>query len=233
MDESGFKKKLTPEQYRVMRQKGTETPHTGKYWDHFKKGVYCCAACGSELFSSKDKFDAGTGWPAFRKPIDEKDLEFKQERSADRKVEIRCKRCKSHIGYVIADGRGPQYQLNSIALDFKEPAGWGFTDVKENIEKVQDTKEDAENLRSQDQADGQNDTSNSPALFMGLALALGGVLVGAGALAALVLSGPASFICRASSASYVAPATTTPKVLSPQAIPSRSPTSRPLSSAPS
>lgn len=194
--EDEFRKRLNPEQYRVMRQKGSEVPFTGKYWDHFKSGVYRCAACRSELFSSKDKFDAKAGFPSFHQPLDEKKLEFKQEGGADeQKVEIRCRTCKSHLGYVVAREGTPYYRLNSTCLDFEEREGWGVADVKDNLEKVQDAKEKIDEVRQQDPE--QSEQSAYPAYLQSAALLIGGILVGAGGVAGLVFSGVAPYLCRA------------------------------------
>ena len=119
-----WKKILTPEQYRVLREKGTERPYTGKYEKNTEKGVYTCAACGSELFSSDDKFDAGCGWPSFTQGIKDgkiktsKDISFGMART-----EITCAKCGGHLGHVFDDGPQPtglRYCVNSISLDFKK-----------------------------------------------------------------------------------------------------------------
>lgn len=112
------KRDLSPAQVSVMKHKVTEPPYFGKFWDHFERGVYRCAACGTPLFDSKDKFDAKVGWPTFRKPIDERSVQFKSEPGPDDKVEIRCKKCKSHLGYVIPNDP-PYYRINSVCLTFE------------------------------------------------------------------------------------------------------------------
>jgi peptide-methionine (R)-S-oxide reductase len=111
MDERDFKSKLTPEQYRVMRERGTETAFAGKFWDHDDHGLYLCAACDQVLFSSLQKFDANTGWPTFHGPFRKKHIELHNDEQGQ---EIRCARCQSHLGYVI-DGN---YRTNSVALHF-------------------------------------------------------------------------------------------------------------------
>ncbi len=92
MNESDWKKKLTPEEYRVMREKGTERPFTGKYVHEHANGMYKCAACGAELFSSEAKFDSGTGWPSFTDPVNREHIELKEDRSQGTpRVEVLCK----------------------------------------------------------------------------------------------------------------------------------------------
>lgn len=124
ISEDEWKKKLTKEQYYVLREKGTETPFTGKYVTNHDKGIYECAGCGKPLFSSEDKFNSGTGWPSFYKPINKDDIVEKVDTShgMDR-TEVLCKNCGSHLGHVFDDvpkNKGCRYCINSISLDFKK-----------------------------------------------------------------------------------------------------------------
>jgi len=117
-----WKKELTPEQYEVLRQAGTERAFTGKYWNNHEKGTYVCAADGNPLFSSDTKFDSGTGWPSFWQPIAKDAVETKTDRSLfmDR-TEVLCSRCGGHLGHVFNDGPAPthlRYCMNSAAMKF-------------------------------------------------------------------------------------------------------------------
>jgi peptide-methionine (R)-S-oxide reductase len=122
-----WKRTLTPERYRVLRQKGTERAFTGSYWNHHDKGVYRCAGCGQELFLSDTKFDSGCGWPSFFKPI-ATNVVFEQTDDSlfMRRTEITCAKCGGHLGHVFEDGPPPtglRYCINSAALTFAPPAG--------------------------------------------------------------------------------------------------------------
>jgi peptide-methionine (R)-S-oxide reductase len=118
-----WKKSLTPEQYRILREKGTEWAFTGKYWNHHAAGVYVCAGCGLELFDSRTKFESGTGWPSFWTPVasghvdEHRDTTFGMART-----EVLCARCGGHLGHVFDDGPKPtglRYCINSASLDFQ------------------------------------------------------------------------------------------------------------------
>jgi peptide-methionine (R)-S-oxide reductase len=127
MNEEELKKKLTPEQYAVMREKGTEAPFAGKYVHEKKNGMYRCVACGQELFSSDTKFDSGTGWPSFDDAIPGS-VEFVQDDSHGMsRTEVVCSKCKSHLGHVFSDGpketTGKRYCINSVCLDLEEKKG--------------------------------------------------------------------------------------------------------------
>ncbi len=125
MTEEEIKQKLTPDQYKIMREKGTEAPFSGKYVDNHEKGMFVCAACGNQLFSSDTKFDSGTGWPSFTEPANLKNVELREDNDHGMiRTEVICKNCGSHLGHVFDDGPsdkgGKRYCINSACLMLKK-----------------------------------------------------------------------------------------------------------------
>jgi len=122
--EEEWKKVLSPEQYNILREKGTESPFSGKYYKHTEKGTYCCAACHAELFKSDTKFDSGCGWPSFNDVIDSTKVKHTRDTSHGMiRTEITCANCGGHLGHIFEDGPAPtglRYCINSVSLEFKK-----------------------------------------------------------------------------------------------------------------
>jgi peptide-methionine (R)-S-oxide reductase len=123
LSEAEWRERLTPDQYTVLRQSGTERPFGGAYNELKDTGVYHCAGCGQPLFASDTKYNSGSGWPSFTAPIGAEAVdEHADESHGMRRVEVRCARCEGHLGHVFPDGPGPtglRYCMNSVALDFE------------------------------------------------------------------------------------------------------------------
>ena len=122
--EEEWKRELSPEQYRIVREKGTEAPFTSELNDVKEPGVFKCVACGQPLFSSENKFDSGTGWPSFDRPMGDEHVETEADNSLPmRRTEVLCSRCDAHLGHVFDDGpadtTGQRYCINGCALEFK------------------------------------------------------------------------------------------------------------------
>ena len=120
-----WRKLLTPSQYAVLRQEGTERPYSSPLNDEHRSGVFACAGCAQDLFSSKTKFDSGTGWPSFWRPLDKAVIEHSDSSLGMERTEVRCSRCGGHLGHVFDDGPRPtglRYCMNGVAMSFKPAA---------------------------------------------------------------------------------------------------------------
>ena len=126
LTDAEWREKLTPEQYQVLRQAGTERAFTGEYEQNKAPGMYKCAGCGAPLFSSETKYNSGSGWPSYTAPVEPQAVDEHRDLAHGMvRTEVRCARCEGHLGHVFPDGPGPQglrYCINSAALDFEEKA---------------------------------------------------------------------------------------------------------------
>ncbi|QJU57213.1 peptide-methionine (R)-S-oxide reductase MsrB [Sphingomonas sp. AP4-R1] len=127
LPDAEWRERLSPEQYHVLREAGTERAFTGRYWDHHETGAYVCAGCGAPLFASGDKYESGSGWPSFTKPSEKQSVtEHRDMGHGMIRTEVRCAACGGHLGHVFPDGPGPEglrFCINSASLHFQPQNG--------------------------------------------------------------------------------------------------------------
>jgi peptide-methionine (R)-S-oxide reductase len=224
MPEIDFKEKLNPEQYRVMREKDTERPFSGKYWDHDEGGIYTCAACGSILFSSLTKFDAENGWPCFTDAHGERSVDLIK---SGKGTEVTCQHCHSHIGY-LATKEGEQeeyYRVNSAALDFTV-----FPELPEEEEKDED-KEEKKKKPTQMTLQAFLALLASIVVGTGIGWAAGSSLCGSGIIAPDVSVSPTSTISPTPAKPVPSPTPTAPVTPRPTPITTTAAPANPASSS--
>jgi len=216
-----FKEKLNPEQYRVMREKDTERPYSGRYWDHDEGGLYACAACGNLLFSSLTKFDGENGWPCFTDVQTDHSVDLV---TTDTGTEVICQNCKSHVGYLATrEGSDKQYfRVNSAALDFT-----AFPELPEEEKDEEDKKDEKKKKITQMSMQAFLALLASIVVGTGIGWAAGSALCGSGIPAPSVSGSP---MPSATPTAVLTPSPT-PRPTPPPTTPPPTPTDLPASSS--